>query len=151
MATINQTSSSNTLLANIIPVPSMSTQGLVYDSSNKIDKLLAHAFVADYNQSYLYAGRITSLAAYIAQGGSRSDEVISKIQQGLTTYLAKYYTNVDVTVAQITNDVNVDDAQITLGITMNIVENQAQINAYRLVVLDNGSLVNVINISNNGG
>ena len=102
MATINQTSSSNTLLANIIPVPSMSTQGLVYDSSNKIDKLLAHAFVADYNQSYLYAGRITSLAAYIAQGGSRSDEVISKIQQGLTTYLAKYYTNVDVTVAQIT-------------------------------------------------
>lgn len=148
MSAVTNISSNNLLLVNIIPVPTMSTQGLVYDSSNKIDKLLAHAFVSDYNQTYLYYGKITSLAAYIAQGGSRSDEVIGKVQQGLASYLSKYYTNVDVTVEQVTNPVNADSAQITLGITLSLVENQAQINAYRFVVLENGALVNVINANN---
>ena len=151
MSSTNTTSSSNLLLANIIPVPSMSTQGLVYDSSNKIDKLLAHAFVSDFNQTYLYPGKITSLAAYIAQGGSRSSEVINKIQDGLTRYLSKYYTNADVVVSPVTTDVNVNSDQITLGITLTLIENQAQINAYRMVVLANGSLVNVININNTVG
>jgi hypothetical protein len=128
----------------------MSTQGLVYDSSNKIDKLLAHAFASDYNQTYLYKGKITSIAAEIAQGGARSAEVISKVSQGLRQYLTKYYTSVDVVVEQRNDITKANSVQITLGISLTVVENQAQISTYHFVTLENGSLMSIINASNNG-
>ena len=142
--------STNALLSGIIPVPTMSTKGLVYDSSNKIDTLLAHAFQSDHNQTYLYYNNITSLAAFIAQGGTSSSKVIDNIRRGLVAYLSKYYTNADADVKVVTNDASALSAQVTLGITLTIVENQAQMQEYRLVALQNGSLLKVINLDNTG-
>lgn len=134
----------------IIPVPTLSTLGFVTDSSNKFDKLLAHAFASDYNQTQLYPGNITSIANIIKQGGNDMGALITAITNGLQSYLGKYYTSVNVVVAIIPNAINVKSSAITFQTTITVGENLGQNTFDHNVVTEDGSLQNIINLNNYG-
>lgn len=86
-------------MATVIPVPTMSTQGFVTDLSGKLDFLLAHFFLADYNQTQLYPGRVTSLPELIQRCGGDASQAITLIQRALQDYLGAYYPSVQIDVA----------------------------------------------------
>lgn len=79
------------------PVPSLDTRGWVDDFSEKVDRLLAHFFLSDYNQTYFYFGNVTSLVKIIEERGNYIDAVISDINDKLGTYLGRYFQGVTVT------------------------------------------------------
>ena len=141
---------SSTASLGVIPVPTLSTLGYISDPDNKFDALLAHAFVSDYNQTYLYPSNITSVPELIEAGGSNMTALSDSINTGLTRYFNKYYDSVEIDVSVVPNPVNSNSQQITFSVVIKVTENQAQFSYGRLLVTENTRLVNIINLNNNG-
>lgn len=78
------------------PLPSLDTRGWVDDFAEKVDRLLAHFFLCDYNQTYFYLGNVTSLVRIIERKGNYIDAVINDINNELGTYLSRYFEGVTV-------------------------------------------------------
>lgn len=135
-------------MATIIPVPTMSTQGWVTDLSGKLDFLLAHFFLADYNQTYLYPGKVTSLPEIIERCGGDAVQARQLLQDSLTTYLGRYYESLSVEV-QPTTDQDVDMA-IAVDLHLNIGINDGdQVGRFeRLVQSKNSKLSQIIKLNN---
>lgn len=78
------------------PVPTLSTKGWVGDFTEKVDFLLAHFFLCDYNQTYFYPDNVTSLVRIIEKRGSFIEGAVSDINDLLSKYLRRYFDNVTV-------------------------------------------------------
>jgi hypothetical protein len=90
-------------MASIIPVPTLSTKGYVKDPVAKIDFLLSHFFLADYNQSYLYTSNVISLPEIMQKNGGSVDATIPDMERKLRTYLTPYYANLDISVTNLSD------------------------------------------------
>ena len=140
----------NSLLNNIVPVPTLSTLGFIYDSTNKFDKLLSHAFVADYNQTYLYPSNITSLPKLIESAGNNLSELETSIKGGLYTYFNRYYGTVDLSVTVLPDPSNPDGPNVIFQLQISFVENGVPVTVDRSTVTSLATLANIINLNNNG-
>lgn len=138
----------NSLINNPVPVPTMSTLGLIYDSANKFDKLLADVFVADSNQTQLYPGGVTSLAKLIEAGGSHRDTLEESLRQGFYDYFNRYYENVSITITV----ANIDDSSARLDFQMSISVSEAQTQAQygMLIKTVRKQLLEIIKLNNYG-
>lgn len=83
----------------VIPVPQLGSKGWVTDYANKLDLLLAHFFVADYNQTYLYPGQVSSLPRVMEKKGNLAAGAVDELQKVLKSYLSRYYDSVTVEVS----------------------------------------------------
>lgn len=79
-----------------IPVPTLSTDGWVYDTAKRLDHLLANAWMCESTQSDDYQGKITSVPDIFAQIGSRLDTAPALLEEALTRYLTCYFDSVTV-------------------------------------------------------
>ena len=79
----------------VIPYQSVD-QGYVFDPSKKLDCLMSDFFEAEYSQSYLFYGSITSLPWIIQTYQSDPTVAASKIREHLMKYLEKYFDFVEV-------------------------------------------------------
>ncbi len=140
----------NSQLNNVIPVPTLSTLGFIYDSTNKFDKLLSHAFVADYNQTYLYPSTITSLPKLIEAGGNNLSNLEASIKGGLYNYFNRYYSTVDLAVSILPDPSNPDGPNVTFQLTISFVENNVPITLNRSTVTSLTNLSNIIALNNYG-
>ncbi len=77
--------------SNVIPVPHLGTLNYITDMANKFDQLLAHLFVADFNQTYLYKGRVVTISSMIEQGGWRRLDTENSLREGMMGYFSPYY------------------------------------------------------------
>ncbi len=130
----------------VIPVPSLSTLGFVSDSVTKFSILMAHIFIADYNQSALYPGFVTSLPNIIEQAGQDPAQIAATIQQAISTYLNAYYTSasVNVTIA------NADLAELQVQVQIQVEDEGAvQSGTWQFTSMNN-VLANIISINNTG-
>ena len=142
--------SPNSLLNNVIPVPTLSTLGFIYDSTNKFDKLLSHAFVADYNQTYLYPSNITSLPKLIESAGNNLTNLEISIKGGLYAYFNRYYSTVDLAVSILPESDNPTSSNVIFQLTISFVENNVPITLNRSKITPLSTLSNIINLNNNG-
>lgn len=77
----------------ISPLPSLSPDGWVKDTPNKTDYLLSHFFLAEYSQSFLYKGNISSLP-FLLQKNSDDFNLAKDVESTLQTYFGRYFSNV---------------------------------------------------------
>ncbi len=132
------------------PVPTLSTQGYVSDSANRFAQLFANFYLADYNQTYVFDGRITSLTRLLQQAGSDTDKLVETVQSDLTFYLNNHYdkVNVSVTVEDDTEKGHGD--QLILKVMVTVFEEAKQRQYGYLLRTANALLQEVVNLNNYG-
>lgn len=108
-------------MANVIPAPTLGTQGWVVDAAGKLDTLLTQFMVAQKSQSMLYP--VASLTEMVQRCGGDARKFISIIQQELQAYLADSYQYAQVE-AFATTDLDLDPAS-RIDIQVNISINDA--------------------------
>lgn len=128
-------------------VPSLSTLGFISDLSGKLDILLSHFFLSDYNQTFFYKEFVTSLPRIIEKNGSNIKGVASDLERGLQTYFLRYFTTADVNVSYPTD---IEDPSGKVEMTVNIgVNDQGEIgNFSRLLQTANGRLMAIEKLNN---
>lgn len=120
------TTDTNNLLLNEVPAATLSTLGFVYDSSNKFDVLLAHVFATDYNQSLVFAGRISSLPYWIERAGPTKSDKENSLRTGFYEYLNKFYQDVgiEIQVTEMENSSSRLDFRLIISVTENLKQEQ---------------------------
>jgi hypothetical protein len=134
--------------SGVIPVPTMSTQGLVYDSANKFDMLMAHLFAADYNQTQLYPGRVSSLANAIEKGAGDRVRSEESLQQLFNDYLGRYYVSVNTEV--VITEINDSSSQLDFQINISLTEKRQQAQYNMLIRTARKQLQEIIKLNNYG-
>ncbi len=132
----------------IIPVPSLSPQGWIVSPAEKADKLFAHIYAAQYSQSHLYPGQITSLQYLVKQYGNEPVEMTLQLQKWLDRYLRRYYpSGVDV---RISNDdgPNNPEGKITYTLDIVITEGTSQYSVGVLLNTRDSTLMDMLRINN---
>jgi hypothetical protein len=133
-----------------IPVPTLSTQGWVTDQAGKLDFLLSHFFLADFNQTFLYVGQVVSLPEIIQKSGGDAAAVIPELQRKLKAYLLKYYSNVELEVSSKT-DLNTDPtSKIELMLILTLGDNGVFSSYNRLLQSKDSRLNQIIKLNNEG-
>ena len=135
-------------IQSTIPVPTLSTLGFIYDSTNKFDTLLSHAFVADYNQTYLYPNKITSLPKLIEAAGNNLTNLETSIKGGLYDYFNRYYSTVDLSVSILPDPSNPEVPNVTFQLTISFVENGVPVTLNRSTITSLATLSNIIRMNN---
>lgn len=80
-----------------MPIPYISVDaGLIYDPGKKLDCLLSDFFEAEYSQSYLFHGSISSLPWILQQYQDDTALTASTIRNQLLVYLGLYFDSVEV-------------------------------------------------------
>lgn len=130
----------------VTPVPMLDTRGAVTDPVTKFSVLMSHIFIADYNQTSLYPGMVTSLPKIIEEAGSDPATIAATIQRSLSQYLNAYYHSVSVNVAIPNADLSALQVKIDIQVED---EGQVQAQTWQFVSRNN-VLANVIAINNTG-
>jgi hypothetical protein len=107
---------------SVTMVPCLGTLGWVSDLNNKLDILLGHFFLADYNQTYLYPGEVTSLPRILEKNSYKARGCDSDIKEGLKQYLKRYFNSVEVDVAIANEDTN-STINDTLIVQISVMDN----------------------------
>lgn len=107
----------------VTQVPCLGTLGWVSDLNNKLDILLGHFFVSDYNQTYLYRGSVTSLPRILEKNGYKAKGCQVDLRDELKIYLKRYFASVEVEV-----DIADEDSNLTINETLVV----------HISVMDNG-------------
>lgn len=138
-------------MATIVPVPTMSTQGFVTDLAGKLDFLLAHFFLSDYNQTQIYPGSIQSFHELVQRVGGDVEKLMPLLQRAVTTYLTPYYQTVQVEVTSKT-PLDLDPAlRIEMFMDIALSDVNGGVGAYkRLLVADDSKMSQIIKINNEG-
>jgi len=131
----------------VIPSPTLSTHGWVTDSANKMDFLLSHFFLSDYNQTYFYKGRVSSLPRVIEKNGGKVNGVTEELKSVLSSYLNRYYDSVDVEVSIVDEDTNLTSSA-TVQLKIGITDKGSQRVFGRLLSSTDGKLQTVAKINN---
>lgn len=132
----------------IIPVPTLSTLGWVSDSVTKFDRLLSHFFLADYNQTYLYRGFVTSLTRIIQKNGSNTVGLLRELESSLQSYLMAYYVRVEVTARLASSEAENPSSKVEVVLTIGIGEGSTQSVYSRLLQSSDSKLDKIIELNN---
>lgn len=133
---------------DIIPVPTLSTQGWVKDLSSKIDFLLSHYVSTDQEQSNVYKPHISNLQYLIEQYAGDPLSTADAISRSIQTYLGRYYENV---IAEARFSLlNEKESQTTVKITLslNFTEEGVNYTANRLLTYYNGKFKEITEVNN---
>lgn len=79
-------------------LPALSAEGWVGTSNTLVDTLFAHFLLAEYSQTHLHKGQITSLP-WIIQQNTDLDQLQDTTTQELTRYYLRYFASVEVFVS----------------------------------------------------
>lgn len=93
--------------------PSLSEDGWVTNALQKADYLFSQMMIADYSQSVLYSGKITSLPYIIQQGSGDPILTANLLETALENYFSNYFSNV-------TCSVTYPDGQADSAVYLNI-------------------------------
>lgn len=82
----------------VIPVPTLSQQGMVLSTGEKLDRLLSYYFTTDTNQSNIFKGETISFQETVANYQRQPTLLCEQMKTELTSYLERYFTLVTVMV-----------------------------------------------------
>ena len=94
--------------------PSLSSLSWTNSPTIVADALMAHFMVAEFSQSYIYRGRVSSLP-YVAQNNQNNLQAYAtELQSTLETYFSRYFNSVVVDTNVITDPENSDQEAVNL-------------------------------------
>ncbi len=76
------------------PVPSLSPDGWIVDPVIKADRMIAHFFAANPEQTAIYKGNVYSIQNLIANYQNDPDVLALQVKTALANYFSRYFNNV---------------------------------------------------------
>lgn len=136
---------------DIIPVPTLSTEGWVTSLAEKADKLLTYFFTTDKDQSHLYTGTV-SMQWLIQRYQNSMSDLALETQNALQGYLSRYYpiALVDVRTSEDEPDDDKKATKVSLYIYAQVTEGGREHSIGKLVTEIDGDSFKVFNLNNTG-
>jgi len=129
-------------------VPTLTTNGWVKGTAEKVDFLMAYFFETDPRQSYIFAGTVTSMQAIIAEAGHDMGKLASKASESLTGYFNRYFDSSRVTVT--TNEVEFGSNRMELRIHIQVTDAGKDYSVGQILREMNGRFARVVATNNDG-
>ena len=136
------------MATSVTPVPTLSTMGWVRDAVGKMDFLLSHFFLSDYNQTYLYRGHVTSLPRIIEKNGSDVKGLLEDLERSLFAYLGAYYDSVEVSATEGVNPIESPSNKLDVVLTLGVSEAGVQGRYTRLLQASGSKMQNILTLNN---
>lgn len=133
---------------DIIPVPTLSTQGWVKDLSSKIDFLLAHFVSTDQEQSNVYKDHLSNLQYLIEQYTGDPLSTADAIARTVQIYLGRYYENVIAEARFSLVDEKESQTTVKITLSLNFTEEGVNYTANRLLTYYNGKFKEITEVNN---
>ena len=132
--------------------PSLSSDNSWLTNPTQIaDAVTAHLFLSNHSQTQLYLGNVSSMAYAIQQGTGDILLTIELIRKMLINYYSRFFTQVEVEVSEYITTENSLSGNTSLSIYINFVgDDNKVLNVSKLLEIQNGKLINVINLLNTG-
>lgn len=132
----------------VTPIPTLDTQGWVYEASPKIDYALSYFIMTDAKQSNIYEDNISSLQKIVQEYSGDPLQTGEQISRTIQAYLGRYYENVTAEARwELTNP---DSSQTTVKITLllNFTEDGVVYTVNRLLTYFNGKFQSITQANN---
>lgn len=133
-------------MADRYPVPTLSTDGWVYNTEKKADYLLAHFLVSEHSQDPFF-DRIASFTWLLANHGEDMVTLASQTEQTLIDYLKAYFPRVDCQVRTEQIDGNPNTWRIRMGVTITDLEGR-EFTLNNVARVENGKTVEFARLNN---
>lgn len=121
-------------MATLIYYPSIDLDGWVAEVGQKLDRLMADFYCAEYSQDYVFYGSISSLPYIIQQNSGDMSQTAIKIRSTLEQYLMKYFENVYVECSEVISDT--DGIEGILNLYLEVSDNGETIKLRNLLKVD---------------
>lgn len=128
-------------------LPSLSTDGWVFATAEKADYLISHFFVAEFSQTQLYVGYVSSFPKIIQNNQGNMTRTIEDLKSTLTSYFSRYFTNVVIDVSYKEVPEKSGKVQIDLYVSFVDHENKKFVLS-RLVDINNTKIERILKINN---
>lgn len=129
--------------------PSLDPDGWVFSPMETADKLMADFFDANYSQTDIYLGNVSSFAYIVQITKGNVNECIKKLQETLTSYFLRYFSNVTVEVDSLDKENLSSKAEISIYMTFTDVDSQVY-NLGKLIQMKNSRINKIVKLNNNG-
>lgn len=120
-------------------VPELGAGGWVEDPIEQLNLLFGHMLSADYSQSNIYRGNVTSIQYLIANHQDDPTNLKSAVDAALTEYLGRYFDTV--TVETYTGDDT--EREYVLFISADVTRNGVTYSLSKAAKVDGGKIIEV--------
>lgn len=136
---------------NIIPVPTLSEQGFVYSTGDKLDRLLSYYFLSDANQSEIFKNEVVSFQHTFAAYQGRPMQLCENVKRELEGYLERFFNVVTVLVEYKDLKEGIDDGpyEIVLDVMAGDSFSDQQ-RLFKNVRMEDGLLTTILTYNNTG-
>lgn len=128
--------------------PSLSEDSWITSPDRTADYLFSNFFVADYSQTYMYPGMISSLPWILQSTQGSISEAIREIRRSLNAYFARYFESVEVNVEEVPNEEQ--PSKVHLSMYVKFLDNTGQERVLGKILRLNDTIVEKIIEINNG-
>jgi hypothetical protein len=128
--------------------PSLSEDSWVSSPLKKADYLFSTFFVADYSQTYLYKGRVSSFPYILQSTLGNVSETCAVTRETLLTYFTRFFNNVVVEVEEVPNLEAPSKAQISIYVRFTDIDKKEHVLGKMLQYQD--TIISKIITMNNG-
>lgn len=128
-------------------LPTLSTSSWVTDSNKILDRILSYFIVADYSQSIIYFGNVTSLPKIIQSNQGNIPRTISAIESQLSLMINRYFKESTVEVVDKTN--SDEPSKVILSIYVSAVDFEGKtVNFGKLLEIQDTIVKKIVDINN---
>lgn len=136
-------------MENVV-LPSLSQDGWVSSTKEKLDYLMSHFFLSDYSQTFLYTGYVASLSYILQANQNKMIDTKNAVINTLTDYLSRYkFTDVVVDVGIKEEELN--SSRQIMSIYISVTDHENKSHTFSSVIETNDSKFSkVIQLNNEG-
>lgn len=130
-----------------VTYPSLSEDGWVNNPAKIGDYLLSCFFVADFSQSYIHSGRISSFPWILTDTQGDISRTVSVTREILQSYFSRYFSSVDVEVQEVPNVEEPSKGQLSIYVRYTGSDNVAYVLG-KLLQYQNTKIEKIIALNN---
>lgn len=130
-------------------IATLSTLGYATDPEQRLDRMMAYYLTSYYSQSLMFRGNIMSLQKQLREYGNNTTELVTKVTDEMTSYLAQEFQGVTVRIR--TDIPNPEDPnRINMTVEAIVSVDGKNYSLARVVETRNSVIIDIINLNNEG-
>ena len=129
--------------------PTLDTDSWVKTSIKVADYLFSHFFLADYSQTSIFIGQVSSFAWILQHYQSDMSQIMTQTQQTLSNYFSKQFDEVEVQIDEIPNPDSINDHKLSLFLTFKDQDGITH-NLERIIKYQGLKVTEIISVLNQG-
>lgn len=130
-------------------IATLSTIGYATDPEQRLDRMMAYYLTSYYSQSLMFRGNIMSLQKQLREYGHDTTELVTRVTDEMTSYLAQEFQGVTVRIR--TDIPNPEDpGRINMTVEAVVSVDGKNYSLARVVETRNAVIIDIIKINNEG-